>query len=292
MTYRFTPSPHLLEFDAPVALDQLPTRPRDKHTKDALREQLAEHVKHIADKQAVLYAHDVHALLLVFQGMDASGKDGTIRKVLSGVNPAGCTVTSFKAPNSEELDHDYLWRVSRVLPPRGSIGAFNRSHYEDVLAVRVHPELLGRQKLRSRKMLDDVWSHRYRAIRDWERHLADNGTVILKFFLHLSRDEQRDRLLERLDDPEKRWKFDPRDITERAHWDDYQRAYEAALTETHRPWSPWYVVPADEKAYARTAVAKIVRETLDRLDLSWPQPDAASTAALEVARKALVSEKP
>ncbi len=292
MTYGFTTSPHLLEFEAPVALHRHPTQPKDNHHKDALHAELASHVEHIADKQSVLYAHDVHALLLVFQGMDASGKDGTIRKVLSGVNPAGCSVTSFKAPNSEEMDHDYLWRVSRFLPPRGTIGAFNRSHYEDVLAVRVHPELLGRQKLRSRKMLDDVWPHRYRAIRDWERHLADNGTVILKFFLHLSREEQRTRLLERIDDPQKRWKFDARDLTERALWADYQHAYEAALTETNRPWAPWYVIPADEKAYARAAVARIVRETLDRLDLSWPQPNEASTAALDVARKVLVSEKP
>lgn len=279
--YQWTEDPSRVAFEGPVDLAALPTRPGSKEGKATLRAALETEVAAIAQRQRLLWAHDTHALLLVFQGMDAAGKDSTIRHVLSGVNPAGCRVRAFEAPSRVELDHDFLWRHQLELPRRGRIGVFNRSHYEEVLVVRVHPELLANARLRSRRMLDDIWTRRFRSIRGWERHLADNGTVILKFFLHLSKDEQRERLLRRLDRPDKRWKFDPRDLTERTRWDEYQAAWADVLQETSRPWAPWYAIPADDKPAMRLSVAQIVRRTLDRLDLSWPNPldDVALAAA-------------
>lgn len=248
---------------------------------------LAACVAEIAELQQVLYAHDRYALLLVFQAMDAAGKDGTIRAVLSGVNPAGCQVTSFKQPSSEELDHDFLWRTSRHLPERGRIGVFNRSYYEEVLVVRVHPEYLGAQRLPDGSNHKSFWEGRYESIREHEQHLARNGTVILKFFLNVSKDEQRKRFLSRLDEPEKHWKFSEKDVAEREHWDKYRQAYEDALNETSRPWAPWYAVPADNKDAMRLMVAEIVRDTLRSLDLAYPKPDTEALARFDEMRAKL-----
>lgn len=272
--YRWTPHPHLVNFDASTRIRDLPTTPpAGTPSTRTLKQQLAQHVRDIAERQRALFAHDTHAVLLVFQGMDAAGKDSTIRHVLSGVNPAGCHVNSFKAPSSEALDHDFLWRISQRLPGRGTIGVFNRSHYEEVLVVRVHPEYLQGARLTQPELLDDIWSRRYRSLRSFEQHLADNGTTVLKFFLHVSREEQRQRFLARIDRPEKNWKFNPGDVAERARWDDYQAAYEQVLRETSRPWAPWYAIPADNKRYMRTTVAQIIDATLQRLDPSFPVID-------------------
>jgi PPK2 family polyphosphate:nucleotide phosphotransferase len=209
--------------------------------------------------------------------------------VLSGVNPAGCQVTSFKEPSAEELDHDFLWRTTRHLPERGRIGVFNRSYYEEVLVVRVHPEFLALQRLPDGTNGKNFWEDRYESIREHEAHLARNGTVILKFFLNVSKEEQRKRFLSRLEEPEKHWKFSGKDVAERAHWDKYQQAYEEALNETSRPWAPWYAIPADNKAYMRLMVAEIVRHTLKSLDLKYPQPDADALAQFEKMRADLAN---
>lgn len=286
--YQWTEDALRVSFDGGVKLSALATAPVERMDKATAEARLEEHVASIAERQRMLYAHDTHAVLLVFQGMDAAGKDSTIRKVLSGVNPAGCAVWSFKRPGPIALEHDFLWRCQERLPARGTIGVFNRSHYEEVLAVRVHPELLEYANLRGRHMLQDIWSRRFRSIRTWEQHLADNGTIILKFFLHLSKEEQRQRLLRRLERPDKHWKFDPADLAERARWDDYQRCYKDVLNETSRPWAPWYAIPADHKPSMREAVARIVRHTLERLDLTWPAPP--DPLVLEHARDALLNE--
>lgn len=252
---------------------------------------LAECVAEIAELQQVLYAHDRYALLLIFQAMDAAGKDGTIRAVLSGVNPAGCHVTSFKVPSAEELDHDFLWRTTRHLPERGRIGVFNRSYYEEVLVVRVHPEFLAAQRLPNGVSHKNFWAWRYESIRQHEQHLARNGTVILKFFLNVSKDEQRKRFLSRLEEPDKHWKFSEKDVAERTHWDAYMAAYEEALNETSRPWAPWYAIPADNKDFMRLTVAEIIRDTLKSLDLSYPKPDPAALARFDEMRARLRKEK-
>lgn len=252
---------------------------------------LAECVADIAELQQVLYAHDRYALLLVFQAMDAAGKDGTIRAVLSGVNPAGCHVTSFKTPSAEELDHDFLWRTTRHLPERGRIGVFNRSYYEEVLVVRVHSEFLAAQRLPNGIDKKGFWEGRYESIREHEQHLARNGTVILKFFLNVSRDEQRKRFLSRLEEPEKHWKFSEKDVAEREYWEKYQQAYEEALNETSRPWAPWYAIPADNKDYMRMSVAQIVRDTLKSLGLEYPRPDRATQARFDEMRDLLKQDK-
>ncbi len=284
---RWTDDPHRVSFDGEVSLDALPTRPPTKATGDAAREALADHVRSIAERQRLLFADGTHAVLMVFQGMDASGKDSTIRHVLSGVNPAGCAVWSFKKPSDEARDHDFLWRCQQRLPRRGTIGVFNRSHYEEVLVVRVHPQLLPPSSHQPAPTLPERWDRRFRAIRDWERHLSDQGTVVLKFFLHLSRQEQTRRLIRRLDRPNKTWKFDPSDLAERDHWDDYQHAYEQVLRETSRPWAPWYAIPADHKPTMRLAVARILDKTLARLPLSWPDPPPDDVLAEARARLAL-----
>ncbi len=221
----------------------------------------AENVRRIADLQQLLYADARFSLLIVLQGIDASGKDGTTRHLLTGVNPQGVRVTSFKAPTADELGHDYLWRIHKVCPGRGEIGLFNRSHYEDVLVVRVH-ELVPKK----------VWSERYRQINQFERHLAENNTVILKFFLHISKDEQRTRLQERIDNPKKNWKMQPKDLDERKLWDDYMRAYEDALTECSTAAAPWHIIPADRKWFRDLAISQIVADTLDGMDLRYPKP--------------------
>jgi PPK2 family polyphosphate:nucleotide phosphotransferase len=244
-------------------------------------------IERIAKLQERLYAQDRHALLLVFQAMDAAGKDSTIKHVLSGVNPHGCQVTSFKEPSSEELDHDFLWRTTKSLPARGMIGIFNRSYYEEVLVVRVHPELLEKQQLPEGVVGKNLWKHRYEDIVAYERHLARNGTTILKFFLNISKKEQKRRFLERLDEPEKLWKFKPGDLKERDRWKDYMAAYQEMIRATARPFAPWYVVPADNKWYTRLVVCAAINATLGKMELEVPDLDAERRKEIEKFRKQL-----
>lgn len=227
-------------------------------------------VEELSDFQRILYAHNKYAVLLIFQAMDAAGKDSTIRAVMSGVNPAGCEVHSFQQPTPLELDHDFLWRTSLKLPSRGRIGIFNRSYYEEVLIVRVHPELLQHQQLPEINK-GELWPERFDSIRTHEKHLALNGTIILKFWLNLSKKEQKKRFLSRIDEPQKNWKFREGDIEERSYWDGYMRAYEDVFRETSKPWAPWYAIPADDKAYMRMCVADIVVASLRRLGLTYPR---------------------
>jgi PPK2 family polyphosphate:nucleotide phosphotransferase len=260
--------------------------------KDDAERILGEDVKRLADLQARLYAEDKWALLIVLQGMDAAGKDGVVSHVMSGVNPQGCEVHSFKAPSVEELGHDFMWRTTGRLPARGRIGIFNRSYYEDVLVVRVHPQLMKREKVPEKLIGKNVWQERFQDIRAFERHLVRNGTVVLKFFLHVSKEEQRRRFLDRLDIPAKRWKFSMDDVRERKHWDDYQAAYVDMINATSRPSAPWYVVPADHKWFARLVVAAAAIEALDALDLHFPEVGAASLKEMRKVRAALAAEAP
>ncbi len=245
----------------------------------------------LAELQDRLYAQDKRALLLVFQAMDAAGKDGTIKHVMSGVNPQGCQVFSFKAPSAEELDHDFLWRTTKSLPERGRIGIFNRSYYEEVLVVRVHPEILGKQKLPPELVTKKIWKERHEDIAAFEKYLSRNGVAVVKFFLHVSRKEQKKRFLERLDRPEKNWKFSLADAEERKHWDAYMEAYEDAIRATAAPWAPWYVVPADAKWFTRLVVASAVIDAMEKMDLAYPEVDEAKKAELAKARAALEAEK-
>ncbi len=284
-------SPYLVPHDGTFFLDSQPNSPpKSARDKAANKQALAETVDRLDELQRVLYAHDQHSVLLVFQAMDAAGKDSTIRAILSGVNPAGCQVSSFKAPSSNEIEHDFLWRTTLRLPERGRIGVFNRSHYEEVLVVRVHPEYLERQRLPGDLDLDGLWKARFQSIRNWERHLARNGTVIVKFFLNVSRDEQKHRFFGRLDRPEKNWKFNPGDVAERARWDDYMEAYEAALNATSRKYAPWYAIPADDKPFMRATVADIVARTLEGLDLTYPTVDAKDRVRFDEMRAILDKE--
>ena len=248
---------------------------------------LQDGIKVLREMQEKLYAQDRWALLLIFQAMDAAGKDSTIKHVMSGVNPQGCQVFSFKAPSDEELDHDYLWRTNRALPERGRIGIFNRSYYEETLVVRVHPELLKRQKVPGRLVTRRIWKERFEDINAMERYLTRNGVVIRKFFLHVSREEQRRRFLERLDEPEKHWKFSLGDVRERRHWNDYMAAYEDAIRQTSTDHAPWYVVPADHKWFTRLVVASAVVNALDGLGLAFPRVGRSRKQELAAARKAL-----
>jgi PPK2 family polyphosphate:nucleotide phosphotransferase len=272
-----------------VRLKQAPTRVKPFYAaKAGYQERLARHVEQLSELQNLLYADDRYALLLIFQAMDAAGKDSCIKHVMSGINPQGCQVYSFKHPSAEELDHDFLWRCMRALPERGRIGIFNRSYYEEVLIVRVHPEILRAQKLAQEGPgRDAAWEKRYRSIVDMEAHLERNGTRIVKFFLHVSKDEQRKRFLARIDEPEKNWKFSRQDIEERKYWKDYMRAYEACLEATSTRRTPWYVVPADDKQNARLIVSRIVVDTLKQLDMAYPQPDAGRRRELRTLRKLL-----
>jgi len=251
------------------------------------KKRLNEAVSKLDDLQKALYAANRHALLLVFQGMDAAGKDSTIRAVMEGINPAGCQVFSFKKPSTKELDHDFLWRTSKALPERGRIGIFNRSHYEEVLIVRVHPEILGYQQLPDGANRETIWQERFESIRDQEKHLARNGTVILKFWLNVSKKEQRKRFLDRLNKKDKQWKFNPGDIEERQHWDEYMHAFEDALNATSREWAPWYAIPADSKPYMRATIADLIVKALNSLDLRYPQPSDADRALFDASRAAL-----
>lgn len=286
-------SPWRVPFDGGFKVKAARTAPpKDAPDKEARKQQLKARVAELSELQHILYAHDNHALLLVFQAMDAAGKDSTIRAVLSGVDPAGCQVFAFKRPSLQELDHDFLWRTSLCLPERGRIGVFNRSYYEEVLAVRVHPEFLQGQRLpHIPKDLDELWSQRYESIRDHERHLARNGTVILKFWLNVSREEQRERFLARLDEPEKNWKFESGDVRERGFWKDYMRAYEDALNATSRPWAPWYAIPADSKSYMRLAVADIIVRTLKGMGLRYPELEASEKAQFGELKQMLLKDR-
>jgi PPK2 family polyphosphate:nucleotide phosphotransferase len=252
---------------------------------------LARGVECLSALQNRLYAQDRWSVLLVFQAMDAAGKDSAIDHVFSGVNPQGCQVTSFKAPSSEELDHDFLWRCVRALPERGRIGIFNRSYYEEVLIVRVHEQILAQQKLPPSLVTKKIWQQRYEDIRNFESFLARNGVLILKFFLHVSREEQKRRFLSRIDDHDKNWKFELADVHEREHWDEYMDAYEQMVRHTSAPWAPWYVVPADNKWFTRLVVASAIVRSLDEVDLHYPDIDKRKRAELEQARKALRAER-
>lgn len=254
------------------------------------KEMLARGVEWLAEEQDKLYAQDHWAVLLVFQAMDAAGKDGTIKHVTSGINPQGCTVTSFKQPSSEELDHDYLWRYMRNVPARGQIGIFNRSYYEELLVVKVHQELLARQKMHPSLVTKKIWDERYQDIANYERYLSRNGVVVLKFFLHVSKAEQKRRFMERLDNPEKNWKFSSSDVAERGHWNDYQDAYEDAIRNTASKEAPWYVVPADNKWFTRLVVAAAVVDAMARLKLHYPVVGPAKRKELAAARKRLDAE--
>jgi len=267
------PSEYLVPFDGRFAVAATPTSPETVVPKNKAKHKLHKVVSEISERQRSLYAEGRRSLLLVFQAMDAAGKDGTIRALLTGVNPAGVQVSAFKAPSANELDHDFLWRTTQRLPARGIIGAFNRSYYEEVLVVRVHPEYLKGQRLPPVDSLEQRWDQRFEAIREHERHLARSGTTILKFWLNVGREAQRERLLARLDEPDARWKFNGGDLAERAAWPEYQHAYREVLRNTSRSWAPWYAIPADDKPTARLLVARIVRKALRAMD---PQPPAMS----------------
>ena len=283
---RALPSEFLVPFDGSFRVGAAPTAPPGEVNKVALKAARRERTLEIYELQRKLYADNRYSVLLVFQAMDAGGKDGTIRNVFTGVNPAGFQVSSFKAPSDEELEHDFLWRVARRLPERGRIGVFNRSHYEEVLVVRVHPEFLEKQRLPDLDV-DTLWTDRFESIRNFEKHLADNGTIIVKFFLNVSLAQQKHRLLRRIDKPSRNWKFNKGDVRERERWPDYMRAFEDALNETSRPWAPWYAIPADNKPYMRLQVARIVQETLESLGVDFPAIDDAARAALVECREAL-----
>jgi PPK2 family polyphosphate:nucleotide phosphotransferase len=256
--------------------------------KPRAKEALANGIEALAELQDRLYAQDRWSVLLIFQAMDAAGKDGAIKHVMSGVNPQGCQVYSFKAPSAEDLDHDFLWRTTKCLPERGRIGVFNRSYYEEVLVVRVHPEILANQKLPQRLVTKKIWDSRYESIRDSERHLASNGVVIRKFFLNVSKDEQLRRFMERLDNPDKNWKFSSADAKEREHWDEYMSAYDETIRETASEHAPWYVVPADNKWYTRMIVAAAVIDALGELALEYPKVDKDKVKELAATRAALL----
>jgi PPK2 family polyphosphate:nucleotide phosphotransferase len=285
--------PYRIKEDSKVNLKRRPTRVDPVYKTNRQYEQLLE--KHIAEMnrlQEILYADDTYSLLLIFQAMDAAGKDGTIRHVMSGVNPQGCQVFSFKHPSATDLDHDFLWRTTLCLPERGRIGIFNRSYYEEVLIVRVHPEILAGQRMP--KELEEskkIWKNRFRAIRDLESHLYNSGTRVLKFFLHMSKEEQRKRFLKRIDDPEKQWKFSAGDIEEREYWDSYQEAYEDCLGATSTTESPWFAVPADDKKTARLIVSQAIVDELKSLKMKYPELAPEARARMQELRAKLEAEK-
>jgi PPK2 family polyphosphate:nucleotide phosphotransferase len=271
----------LKKFDPDDTLDL------DDEDKPRAKEALSLGVQVLADLQDRLYAQDRWAVLLIFQAMDAAGKDGAIKHVMTGINPQGCQVFSFKSPTSDDLDHDFLWRCMRALPERGRIGIFNRSYYEETLVVRVHPNLLAKQKLPKERISKNIWKERFEDITNFERYLDRNGVLVRKFYLHVSEKEQRKRFLERVDDPEKNWKFSGGDLAERKHWRDYMDAYEDMIRNTATEFAPWYVVPADNKWFSRIVVAAAVIEALDSLDLRYPKVSAEQRKQLEVAKKVL-----
>lgn len=263
----------------------------NREDKPLIEETLQLGIKALSTLQDILYAQDRWSLLIVFQAMDAAGKDGAIKHVMSGINPQGCQVTSFKAPSSEDLDHDYLWRCNKHLPERGRIGIFNRSYYEEVLVVRVHEEILKSQKIPKKFITNDIWKQRFEDIRNFEQYLHNNGTVIIKFFLNVSKKEQKKRFIERIENPDKNWKFSPSDANEREYWDDYMKAYQELIRHTSSEKAPWYVVPADDKSYARIVIASAIINALDKMDLEYPKVSKEKIAELEAIREKLLSEK-
>ncbi|MEE2828552.1 MAG: PPK2 family polyphosphate kinase [Myxococcota bacterium] len=286
-----TSSLYRVPFDGSFRVADQPTRPpKDRPSKEELKEELKECVEQFDELQRRLYAADSHSVLLIFQALDAAGKDSTIRAVTSGVNPAGFQVHSFKAPSPEELDHDFLWRSACRLPERGRIGIFNRSYYEEVLVVRVHPEYLAGQRLPPRESLDSLWAERFQSIREHEEHLARNGVVVLKFWLNISMEEQAKRFLSRIESPEKNWKFSKGDLEERACWDSYMEAFEEAISATSRPWAPWYAIPADNKPWMRLQVARCIVASLRDLDPRYPTLSAPEQDELEIHRESLLAE--
>jgi PPK2 family polyphosphate:nucleotide phosphotransferase len=285
------PTEHLVAFDGSFDVSTAPTAPTGSERPHA-RKRLKAANAQLDKLQQVLMAGDNHAVLLIFQAMDAAGKDSTIRAVMQGINPAGCQVFSFKRPSALELDHDFLWRSSIRLPERGRIGIFNRSHYEEVLVVRVHPDILEKQKLPHAENTRAFWDARLASIHDQELHLARNGTIILKFWLNVSLDEQRRRFLRRLDHPDKHWKFSAGDVAEREFWPQYMSAYQEALNATSRPWAPWYAIPADDKPYMRAAVAETIVAALSSARLEYPEPSAEELATFDQMRKILNDDPP
>ncbi len=281
-------SVRLEDFDPGWAGDpKLPKPERKRFAQEAL----SQDVSTLAEAQSRLYAANSWAILIILQAMDAAGKDSTIKHVMSGVNPQGCEVHSFKHPSAQELDHNFLWRYARAVPERGRIGVFNRSYYEEVLIVSVHPELLKAERIPHAKVDDDFWTARHDDINAFERHLTRNGTVVLKFFLHLSREEQRKRLLKRLNDPKKHWKFSAADIAERAFWNDYMKAYEDAISATSSNWAPWYIIPADHKWVSRALVARLVTSAIESLDLQYPEVTNEQRIMIAEAKRQLEAEK-
>lgn len=274
--------------------DYNPAYNKGFHDEDDTRKHLKKDIKRLRKAQEKLYAHNKYSVLLIFQAMDAAGKDGAIKRVTSGLNPQGCQVFSFKHPSDEEYDHGYLWRHYKALPERGRIGIFNRSHYENVLITKVHPEYILGEQLPQIKSVADVnekfWNMRYEQIRNFEKTIVDNGTIVLKFFLHLSKEEQKVRFLERIDNPEKNWKFSFGDINERNHWDEYQTAYEQAISETSTKDAPWYIVPADNKWFTRAAIANIVADKLESLDIDYPELPQKEKDKLSEAKAKLLVE--
>jgi PPK2 family polyphosphate:nucleotide phosphotransferase len=270
--------------------DYDPSSTGDLIKKKEAQKLLAEGIQQLAEYQNMLYAQNTYALLIIFQAMDAAGKDGAIKHVMSGVNPQGTQVYSFKAPSAEELDHDYLWRNFKALPERGNIGIFNRSYYEEVLVARVHPEILDRQQLPPDLKGKGIWKRRYEEINHFEEYLVNNGTIVLKFFLNVSKEEQKKRFLERIELPEKNWKFSPFDVQEREHWDEYQAAYEDMLNHTSTEHAPWYVVPADHKWFTRLAVAAVIYQTMKDLNLEYPTVSEEHKQGLLKAKELLENE--
>jgi len=284
-------SPYLVPFDDSFSMKRARTKPEDDPGKIENKEALADSVEKLNKLQGKLYAHDQHSVLLIFQALDAAGKDGTIRAILTGVNPVGCQVFAYNKPNAEELDHDFMWRCYRNLPERGRIGVWNRSHYEEVLVVRVHPEYLDSQRLPRRpKDLETLWEERFESINQMEKHWARNGTVVLKFFLNVSQKEQHERFLDRVSDPDNHWKFKAADMEESRKWDDYQAAYQDVLRATSKPWAPWYAIPADSKPYMRRTVAEIVVDTMKQLDLPAPELGPKERAQLAMVKAELEAE--
>ena len=285
-------SPYLVPFDDSFEIKKAPTEAKDDPGKAENKEALVEVVEKLNKLQGKLYANDHYSVLLIFQALDAAGKDGTIRAILTGVNPVGCQVFAYKAPNAEELDHDFMWRCYKNLPERGRIGVWNRSHYEEVIVVRVHPKYLDSQRLPHRpKDLEKLWTERFESINAMEKHWARNGCVVLKFFLNVSQKEQHERFLDRINDPDVHWKFNSGDVDESRKWDDYMAAYQAMLRATSKPWAPWYSIPADAKPYMRRTVAEIIVDTLKQLDLKPPELDSKDRDALVKIKAELESEK-
>jgi PPK2 family polyphosphate:nucleotide phosphotransferase len=285
-------APFLIRPGSKVNLDKDfdPKYKDDFSSKDEAEDMLAGGIQQLAIYQDKLYAQDTYALLIVLQALDAAGKDGVIKHVMTGLNPQGTQVYSFKVPSTEELNHDYLWRNFKALPERGRIGIFNRSYYEEVLITRVHPEILAGQRLPARSKSQGVWKRRYREINNFERYLVDNGIIVVKFFLNVSKDEQKARFLDRIERPDKNWKLSVADVHERAHWDAYRKAYNEMLSATSTDWAPWHVIPADRKWFARLAVAGVIQQTLKGLKLAYPKVDAEQLKALQESKRLLESE--